>query len=78
MLSTARVNAALTKTMNDTFLEKARMVGKEDNRWLERGENWLSEKKAVRKYKTTRRYRTGYYTIKTDCIFQRTMCYKQK
>jgi len=37
MLSSAHVNAALTRTMNDAFLDKIRMAGKEDERWQDRG-----------------------------------------
>jgi len=36
MLSSARVNAALTRTMNDTFLNKIRVTGKDDEKWQER------------------------------------------
>jgi len=37
MLSSAHVNAALTRTMNDTFLDKIRAAGKEDEKWQDRG-----------------------------------------
>jgi len=37
MLSSAHVNAALTRTMNDTFLDKIRAAGKEDGKWQDRG-----------------------------------------
>jgi len=37
MLSSAHVNAALSRTMNDAFLDKTRMGGKEDERWQNRG-----------------------------------------
>jgi len=37
MLSSAHVNAALTQTMNDAFLDKIRMAGKEDERGQKRG-----------------------------------------
>jgi len=37
MLSSAQVNAALRGTMKDTFLDKIRMAGKEDDRWQNRG-----------------------------------------
>ena len=37
MLSSAHVNAALTRTMNDRFLDKIRRAGKEDEKWLRRG-----------------------------------------
>jgi len=33
MLSSADVNAALTRTMNHSFLDKIRVAGKEDERW---------------------------------------------
>jgi len=33
MLSRTHVNAALTRTMNNTFLDKIRMAGKEDEKW---------------------------------------------
>jgi len=37
MLSSAHVNAALTRTMNDAFLDKISVAGKEDEKWQERG-----------------------------------------
>jgi len=33
MLSSAHVDAALTRTMNDSFLDKIRVAGKEDKKW---------------------------------------------
>jgi len=33
MLSSAHVNAALTRTMNDSFLDKIRVAGKKDEKW---------------------------------------------
>jgi len=39
MLSSAHVNAALTRTMNDAILDKIRVAGKEDQRW----QNWGCE-----------------------------------
>jgi len=37
MLSSAHVNTALTRTMNDSFLDKIMMAGKEDEKWQDRG-----------------------------------------
>jgi len=37
MLSSAHVNAALTRTINDAFLDKIRVAGKEDGKWQDRG-----------------------------------------
>jgi len=37
MLSSAHVNAALTRTMNDSFLDKIRVPGKEAEKWQDRG-----------------------------------------
>jgi len=37
MLSSTHVNAALTRTMNDAFLDKIRTAGKEDEKWQKRG-----------------------------------------
>jgi len=37
MISSAHVNAALTRTMNDSFLDKIRMAGKKHEKWQERG-----------------------------------------
>ena len=34
LLSSAMVNAALTRTMNDTFLNRIREAGKEDDEWM--------------------------------------------
>jgi len=37
MLSSAHLNSALTRTMNDSFLDKIRVAGKEDEKWQDRG-----------------------------------------
>jgi len=37
MVSRAHVNAALTRTINDSFRDKIRVAGKEDQKWQERG-----------------------------------------
>jgi len=37
MISSPHVNVALMRTMNDAFLDKIRMAGKEDKRWQNRG-----------------------------------------
>jgi len=37
MLLNTQVNAALMRTMNDSFLDKSRVAGKEEKRWQERG-----------------------------------------
>jgi len=37
MLSSAHVSAALMRTMNDSFLDKIRVAGKEDEKWQDRG-----------------------------------------
>ena len=37
MLSSADVNAALTRIINDSFLDKIKVAGKEDEKWQERG-----------------------------------------
>jgi len=37
MFSSADFNAALTRTMNDAFLDKISVAGKEDEKWQERG-----------------------------------------
>ena len=37
ILSSAHINAALKRTMNDTFLDKIRVAGKEDEKWQVQG-----------------------------------------
>ena len=37
MLSSVHVNAAVTRTMNDSFLDKIKVAGKEDEKWQDRG-----------------------------------------
>jgi len=37
LLSSARVNAPVIQTMNESFLDKIRVAGKEDERWQARG-----------------------------------------
>jgi len=41
MLSSTHVNAALTRTMNHSFLDKIRVAGKEDEKWQERGREMI-------------------------------------
>jgi len=49
MLSSTHVNAALTRTMNDSFLNKIRVAGKEDGKWQERGRELVRLKKSGKK-----------------------------
>jgi len=49
MLSSAHVNGALWRTMNDTFLDKIRMAGKEDYRWQNRGRELVCVKRRQKK-----------------------------
>jgi len=37
MLSSLHVNAALTRTMHDSFLDKIRVACKEDEKWQNQG-----------------------------------------
>jgi len=37
MLSSTHGNAALTRTMKDSFLDKVRVAGKQDEKWQDRG-----------------------------------------
>jgi len=37
MLSSIYVNAALTRTINESFLDKIRVAGKEDEKWQDQG-----------------------------------------
>jgi len=49
MLSSAHVNPALTGTMNNTFLDKFRVAGKEDERWQNRGRELVMLKEGGKK-----------------------------
>jgi len=49
MLSSAHVNAALTRTMNDSFLDKIRMAGKEDEKWQDRGHELVRLRQSEKK-----------------------------
>ena len=49
MLSSAHVNAALMRTMNDTFLNKIRTAGKGDEKWQERGRELVGMRESGRK-----------------------------
>jgi len=49
MLSSAHVNAALTRTMNETFLDKIRAAWKEDEKWQERGRELIELRESGRK-----------------------------
>ena len=52
MLSSNQVNAALMWTMNDAFLEKIRVAGKEDEIWQEGGCELVSYENAEKKCRT--------------------------
>jgi len=49
MLSSAHINSALTRTMNDTFQEKIRRAGEEDEKWLEQGLEQIKLKESGQK-----------------------------
>jgi len=49
MLSSAHVNAALTRTMNDSFLNKIRVAGKDDERWQDRGRELIRLRESGKK-----------------------------
>ena len=44
MLSTVRVNAVLTRAMDDTFLDEIRAAGKQEDKWTERGQELARRK----------------------------------
>ena len=41
MISSAHVNAPLTRSMNDTFLDKIRMAGQKDGKWQNQGREFV-------------------------------------
>jgi len=49
MLSSVHVNAALTRTMNDSFLDKIRVAGKEDEKWQDRGRELVRLRESAKK-----------------------------
>ena len=49
MLSSAHVNAALTRTMDDTFSNKVRAAGKEDEEWIRRGRELVRLRESAKK-----------------------------
>jgi len=49
MLSSAQVNEALTRTMNDSFLEKITVAGKEDEGWQEQGRELVRSRESRNK-----------------------------
>jgi len=49
MSSRAHVNAALTRTMNDSFLDKVRVAGKEDEKWQDRGREMVRLRESWKK-----------------------------
>jgi len=49
MLSSTHVNAALTRTMNDSFLDKIRVAGKEDEKWQNRGRERITLRQGGKK-----------------------------
>jgi len=49
MLSSTHVNAALTRTMNDSFLDKIRVAGKEDEKWQNRGRELITLREGGKK-----------------------------
>jgi len=49
MLSSAHVNAALTRTMNRSFLDKIGKAGKEDEKWQERGRELVGRRESGKK-----------------------------
>ena len=49
LLSSEMVNAAITRSMNGTFLNQIREAGKEDSKWLERGRELVRQKESGEK-----------------------------
>jgi len=49
MLSSAHVNAALTRTMNDTFVDKIRAAGKENEKWQDPGRELVKLRESGKK-----------------------------
>ena len=49
MLSSTHVNPTLTCTMNDSFLDKIRVAGKEDEMWQERGRELVRVRESGKK-----------------------------
>ena len=49
MLSSTHVNAALTPTINDAFLDKIRMARKEEEKWQNRGRDLVMLKAGGKK-----------------------------
>jgi len=49
ILSSAHVNAALTRTMNDTFLDKITVAGKQDEKWQDRGSELIKLRESGKK-----------------------------
>jgi len=52
MLSSTHVNAALTRTMNNAFLDKIRMAGKEHEKWQNRGRELVMLREGGKKMRT--------------------------
>jgi len=49
MLSSTHITAALTRTMNDSFLNKIRVAGKEDEKWQDRGREMVKLREGGKK-----------------------------
>jgi len=63
MLSSTHMNATLTRTMNDSFLNKITVAGKEDEKWQERGRELVRLKESGKKMPDEGREKDGllYY-----------------
>jgi len=77
-LSSAHVNAALTRTMNDSFLDKIRVAGKEDEKWQERGRELGRLRECGKKMPDESIEKDGLLYTKIVCTSLRTKPFKRK
>ena len=74
-LSTANVNAAMTQTMNASFLKKIKMGGKEYEKWEERGSELVRLRESGKKRRNEWIEKSGLQYYEIDCTSPETNPY---
>jgi len=75
ILSTAHVNAAMTQTINDSFLKKIKMAGKEYEKWEERGSELVRLRESRKKRRNEWIEKSGLQYYEIDCTSPETNPY---
>jgi len=78
MLSSAHVNPALTRTINNSILDKIRVVGKENGKWHKQGRELVRMRESSKKIPNEWNQKMDYYITKSNCTSPKTNLSRQR